>query len=69
MYTESMNNSNISLLPPIQSSLNTGPTPRNDQKNKKDNNRFVISKETIKEFNMNERDIPAEMREVLDVNF
>jgi hypothetical protein len=49
--------------------LNTGPTPRNDQKNKKDNNRFVISKETIKEFNMNERDIPAEMREVLDVNF
>lgn len=34
-----------------------------------DANRFIISKETVKEFKLKEKDIPQNMREELDASF
>lgn len=39
---------------------------RKDKKNRKDKNRFVLSKATQQEFGLKDRDVPPSMRPVLD---
>lgn len=57
-------NSRTSLLPPINDTL-ISPKP----KKKPDANRFIISKETQKEFKMKDHEIPINMRMELEPGF